>query len=172
MSGNLAMTVFGLTCGTVGTDTTSGVIRLAFGMTDLSDGIELGALCMGLFGVADFIVSVNRLNTSSVRPKVSMKDMRPTGAEIKKSILPMFRGTLVGTLFGALPGTGPTITSFLAYAFERKVSRNPERFGKGELAGVASPEAASHSKTQMDFIPTMSLGIPGDAIMARYCWAR
>jgi putative tricarboxylic transport membrane protein len=162
----LAMTVFGLICGTVGTDTTSGVIRLAFGMTDLSDGIELGALCMGLFGVADFIVSVNRLNTSSVRPKVSMKDMLPTGAEIKKSILPMFRGTLVGTLFGALPGTGPTITSFLAYALERKVSRNPERFGKGELAGVASPEAASHSKTQMDFIPTMSLGIPGDAVMA------
>jgi len=162
----LAMTVFGLICGTVGTDTTSGVIRLAFGMTDLSDGIELGALCMGLFGVADFIVSVNRLNTSSVRPKVTMKDMRPTGAEIKKSILPMFRGTLIGTLFGALPGTGPTITSFLAYALERRISRNPERFGKGELAGVASPEAASHSKTQMDFIPTMSLGIPGDAIMA------
>jgi len=162
----LAMTVFGLICGTVGTDTTSGVIRLAFGSPDLSDGIELGALCMGLFGIADFIISVNRLNTSAVRPKVTMKDMLPTGAEVRKSILPMLRGTLVGTLFGALPGTGPTITSFLAYALERKISRNPKLFGTGELAGVASPEAASHSKTQMDFIPTMSLGIPGDAIMA------
>jgi len=76
------------------------------------------------------------------------------------------RGTLVGTLFGVLPGTGPTITTFVAYALERKVSKTPERFGYGAIEGVASPEAASHSKTQVDFIPTMSLGIPGDAVMA------
>jgi len=69
-------------------------------------------------------------------------------------------------VFGALPGTGPTITTFIAYALERKWSKTPERFGKGALEGVAAPEAASHSKTQVDFIPTMSLGIPGDAVMA------
>ena len=73
---------------------------------------------------------------------------------------------LVGTLFGAMPGTGPTITTFIAYALERKVSKTPEQFGTGMIEGVASPEASSHSKTQVDFIPTMSLGIPGDAVMA------
>ena len=78
----------------------------------------------------------------------------------------MVRGTAVGTLFGAMPGTGPTITTFLAYALERKIARDPSRFGRGAIEGVAAPEAASHSKTQVDFIPTMSLGIPGDAVMA------
>jgi TctA family transporter len=78
----------------------------------------------------------------------------------------MVRGTVVGTVFGAMPGTGPTITTFIAYALERKLSKTPERFGKGALEGVAAPEAASHSKTQVDFIPTMTLGIPGDAVMA------
>ena len=78
----------------------------------------------------------------------------------------MLRGTLVGTLFGAMPGTGPTITTFIAYALERKISKEPERFGKGALEGVASPEAAAHSKTQVDFIPTHVAGHPGDAVMA------
>jgi TctA family transporter len=78
----------------------------------------------------------------------------------------MLRGTLIGTAFGAMPGTGPTITTFVSYALERKFSKTPEKFGHGMLEGVASPEASSHSKTQVDFIPTMSLGIPGDAVMA------
>jgi TctA family transporter len=80
--------------------------------------------------------------------------------------MPMVRGTLVGTLFGALPRTGPTITTLIAYALERKIARDPERFGHGAIEGVASPEAFSHAKTQVDFIPTMCLGIPGDAVMA------
>jgi putative tricarboxylic transport membrane protein len=78
----------------------------------------------------------------------------------------MLRGTAVGCLFGAMPGTGPTITTFIAYALERRISKTPERFGKGAIEGVAAPEAAGHAKTQVDFIPTMSLGIPGDAVMA------
>jgi putative tricarboxylic transport membrane protein len=85
---------------------------------------------------------------------------------MKQAFWPMVRGTLVGTLFGAVPGRGPTVATFVAHAFERKVSRTPGRFGHGALEGVAAPEAASHSKTQVDFIPTMSLGIPGDAVMA------
>ncbi|MCM3011576.1 tripartite tricarboxylate transporter permease, partial [Bacillus subtilis] len=98
--------------------------------------------------------------------KVRLRDMRPSRAELKRSFMPMVRGTLVGTLFGAIPGTGPTITTFIAYALERKVSKTPGRFGHGAIEGVASPEASTHSKTQVDFIPTMSLGIPGDAVMA------
>ncbi|CAN5921346.1 tripartite tricarboxylate transporter permease [soil metagenome] len=162
----VAMTVFGLLCGAIGTDVISGTIRFSFGINELSDGVELGALCMGLFGIADFLVSVNRTTVKASDAKVSMRDMRPSRAELKEAFWPMVRGTMVGTVFGAMPGTGPTITTFIAYALERKISKTPEKFGKGMLAGVASPEAASHSKTQVDFIPTMSLGIPGDAVMA------
>src|SRR6185312_12461243 len=124
------------------------------------------ALALGLFGVADFLRNVNRLHTVGSGPKVRFRDMRPSKAELKQAFFPMLRGTLIGTLFGAMPGTGSTITTFIAYAFERKISKTPERFGHGALEGVASPEASSHSKTQVDFIPTMSLGIPGDAVMA------
>ncbi len=162
----VAMTIFGLLCGAAGTDAISGTSRYTLGLTELRDGVELGGLTMGLFGIADFLVSVNRTTISPLHARVRMRDMRPSLAEIRQSFWPMLRGTTVGTLFGALPGTGPTITTFIAYALERKWSRTPERFGKGALEGVAAPEAASHSKTQVDFIPTMSLGIPGDAVMA------
>src|SRR5664279_2709664 len=162
----VAMTVFGLFCGVVGTDVISGTARYTFDFPELADGVELGALFMGLFGIADFLVSVNRTVVKITDTKMSMKDMRPSRAEIKEAFWPMVRGTLVGTIFGAMPGTGPTITTFIAYAIERKISKTPEKFGHGMIAGVASPEASSHSKTQVDFIPTMSLGIPGDAVMA------
>jgi putative tricarboxylic transport membrane protein len=162
----VAMTVVGLLIGVVGTDVNSGAIRFAFGFPELSDRVDLVALALGLFGVADFLRSVNRMHFIGNETKVRLRDMRPSMAELRQSFFPMLRGTLIGTLFGAMPGTGPTITTFIAYAFERKISRTPERFGHGALEGVASPEAASHSKTQVDFIPTMSLGIPGDATMA------
>ena len=162
----VAMTIFGLLCGVVGTDVISGTQRYTFALPELADGVELGALCMGLFGIADFLVSVNRTKVKPSDAKVSMKDMRPTRAEMKQAFWPMVRGTMVGTLFGAMPGTGPTITTFIAYALERKIAKDPSRFGKGAIEGVAAPEASAHSKTQVDFIPTMSLGIPGDAVMA------
>jgi putative tricarboxylic transport membrane protein len=109
---------------------------------------------------------VNRMHVIGSGMKLRLRDMRPSKSEIRQSFFPMLRGTLIGTLFGAMPGTGPTITTFIAYAVEKKISKTPGRFGQGALEGVAAPEAASHSKTQVDFIPTMSLGIPGDAVMA------
>ncbi|CAM5189086.1 TctA family transporter OS=Castellaniella defragrans OX=75697 GN=HNR28_001852 PE=4 SV=1 [Castellaniella defragrans] len=162
----VAMTLIGLLLGVVGTDVNTGAMRFTFGLMHLQDGVDLVALAMGLFGVGDFLLSVNRMTTVGSGAKMRFRDMRPTKDELKKSFFPMLRGTAVGTLFGVLPGTGPTITTFVAYALERKVSKTPERFGHGAIEGVASPEAASHSKTQVDFIPTMSLGIPGDAMMA------
>ncbi|MBV8617260.1 MAG: tripartite tricarboxylate transporter permease [Curvibacter sp.] len=162
----VAMTLFGLLCGTVGTDVNSGAMRFNFGIPELSDGLELVALAMGLFGLADFILNVNHMKIISANTKLRIRDMRPSWAEMKEAFWPMVRGTGVGTLFGAMPGTGPTITTFVAYALERKVSKTPEAFGTGMIAGVAAPEASAHSKTQVDFIPTMSLGIPGDAVMA------
>jgi TctA family transporter len=162
----IAMTLFGLVCGAVGTDVISGTMRYTFELPELADGVELGALCMGLFGIADFLMHVNRVKVKPINTRMSMKDMRPTRAEVKQAFWPMVRGTTIGTLFGAMPGTGPTITTFIAYAIERKIAKDPSRFGKGAIEGVASPEASAHAKTQVDFIPTMSLGIPGDAVMA------
>ncbi|WP_018914858.1 tripartite tricarboxylate transporter permease [Thiomonas sp. FB-6] len=162
----MAMTCFGLLCGCVGTDLSTGMFRFTFGLSGLSDGVELGALCMGVFGIADFVLQANRATAPLPSAKVRMRDMRPSREELRQSFWPMLRGTLVGLLFGAMPGTGPTITTFIAYAVERRVAKDPSRFGKGAIEGVAAPEAASHSKTQVDFIPTMTLGIPGDAVMA------
>jgi len=162
----VAMTTIGLLIGTVGTDVNSGVQRFTFGLPELSDKVELVGLAMGLFGIADFLRNVNRMRHVGNDTRVRLRDIRPSMAEVRQAFWPTVRGTLIGTLFGAMPGTGPTITTFIAYAVERKISRTPERFGNGALEGVAAPEAAAHSKTQVDFIPTMSLGIPGDAVMA------
>ncbi|WP_277185769.1 tripartite tricarboxylate transporter permease, partial [Caballeronia sp. BR00000012568055] len=162
----IAMTVFGLLLGIVGTDVNTGIQRFTFGFTELSDKIELVALAMGLFGVADFMLNVNKVAFIGTQAKVRFRDMRPSAKELKQAFWPMVRGTIVGTLFGAMPGTGPTITTFIAYALERKVAKDPDRFGQGAIEGVASPEASTHAKTQVDFIPTMTLGIPGDAVMA------
>ncbi|MDR5781257.1 tripartite tricarboxylate transporter permease [Caballeronia sp. LZ065] len=163
----IAMTIVGLLVGVVGTDTNSGTTRFTFGFIELSDKVELVALALGLFGLSEFLRSVNRMDVVSAGSlNLRLRDMRPSRTDVKQSLMPALRGTLIGTLFGALPGTGPTITTFIAYAVEQKIARRPERFGQGAIEGVASPEAASHSKTQVDFIPTMSLGIPGDATMA------
>ena len=160
------MTLFGLLLGIVGTDVDTGTLRFTFGIPQLWDGINLVALCLGLFGVAEFLKNVNRAALSARSANVRLADMRPSKGDIKRSLFPILRGTLVGTLFGAMPGTGPTITTFVAYALESKIAKNPERFGRGALEGVAAPEASAHAKGQIDFIPTMVLGIPGDPLMA------
>ena len=133
----------------------------------LDDGIELVALALGLFGIAEFMNSINQVSLVNAKyAHVRMRDMVPTKAEFKRSIAPMIRGTLIGSLCALIPGTGPTIASFVSYATEKKISKTPEKFGTGMIEGVACPEASTHSSVQGDFIPTMSLGIPGDAVMA------
>ncbi len=162
----VAATVFGIMCGIVGTDLTTGAARLTFGLPDLQSGIELVALSLGLFAVADFLRNVNRSVPLPSARDLHFSNMLPKLAEIRQAFWPTIRGTLVGTAFGAMPGTGPTITTFIAYALERRISKTPERFGHGAIEGVAAPEASTHAKTQIDFIPTMCLGIPGDPLMA------
>jgi putative tricarboxylic transport membrane protein len=163
----VAMTLLGLTLGAVGTDVNSGIERFTFGQVHLLTGVDIVALALGLFGIAEFIKTVNRSAPINLRfTNVRLRDMRPTRADLRQAVAPMFRGTLIGSLCSLVPGTGPTIASFVSYAAEKKISRNPERFGTGVIAGVAAPEAATHSSVQGDFIPTMCLGIPGDAVMA------
>src|SRR5882762_4861186 len=162
----VAMTVLGLMLGIVGSDIETGSERFTFGLAQLDDGIELIALALGLFGIAEFMNSINQVETNTKYSKVRLRDMRPSKADLKQSFFPMLRGTIIGSLCALIPGTGPTIASFVSYAAEKKISKTPERFGHGAIEGVVCPEASTHSSVQGDFIPTMSLGIPGDAVMA------
>ena len=163
----VAMTVLGLVLGLVGTDVTTGFERFTGGVPDLADGVEIVALALGLFGIAEFLKSVNRIAPiPGGRLRLRWRDMAPSRTDLRTAVFPIIRGTLIGSLCALIPGTGPTIASFVSYAAEKKLSRTPERFGRGAIEGVAAPEASTHSSVQGDFIPTMSLGIPGDAVMA------
>lgn len=163
----VAMMMFGLLIGIVGSDVETAVPRFTFGLTPLLEGVEIAALALGLFGIAEFMKSVNQAPPINTKySKVRFRDMRPSKADLKQAAFPMIRGTIIGSLCALIPGTGPTIASFVSYAAEKKFSKTPERFGSGAIEGVACPEASTHSSVQGDFIPTMSLGIPGDAIMA------
>ena len=165
----VAMVMLGLLLGVTGTDVNSGIMRFNFGIMELSDGLSLVALAMGLFGVADILRNVNRMKSATTvggSGKVSMRSLKPEKGDITRSRGALLRGTAIGSIFGVLPGTGPTIASFISYATEKKVAKEPQRFGRGAIEGVASPEAACSAGTQTSFIPTMSLGIPGDPVMA------
>jgi len=164
----VAMVVVGLILGLIGTDVNSGISRFDFGVPELQDGLQIVALAMGLFGVADFLKNINRGGGAhtQVLGRVSTRALRPQKGDIKASRGALMRGTGIGAAFGVLPGTGPTIASFIAYATEKKVAREPHRFGRGAIEGVAAPEAATSAATQTGFIPTLSLGIPGDPVMA------
>ena len=161
------MTICGLLIGIVGSDIETGTPRFTFGIPNLFDGVEIVALALGLFGIAEFMKSVNQLSEVDTKyTHVKFKDLRPTREEFRRAVPAMFRGTIIGSLCALIPGTGPTIASFISYATEKKISKTPEKFGTGMIEGVACPEASTHSSVQGDFIPTMSLGIPGDAVMA------
>ncbi|MGL1835114.1 tripartite tricarboxylate transporter permease [Rhodocyclaceae bacterium SMB388] len=162
----LAMVVLGLLLGTIGTDVDSGVMRFTFGQLGLADGINLVALAMGIFGVSEVIATINRAREAKSSEKISFRSMLPTRKEARDSVSPMLRGTGIGSFFGALPGTGASIASFMAYAVEKKVAKDRSRFGKGAIEGLVAPESANNAAAQTAFVPTLSLGIPGDAVMA------
>ncbi|CAM0557552.1 hypothetical protein EHLJMEHL_02644 [Vreelandella titanicae] len=162
----LAMVLLGLLLGSVGADVNTGETRLTFGLLGLYDGISLVALAMGLFGVAEIISSINTHKSASKDMSVRLSSMMPSAEERRKIGLPMLRGAGIGSFFGALPGAGQSIAAFIGYAVEKRVSKDPSRFGKGAPEGIASPEAANNAAVQAAFIPTLTLGIPGSATMA------
>lgn len=162
----LVMIVLGLLIGTVGVDLQSGVPRYTLGILSLYDGVDVVILAMGLFGVGELITAITEKRDSASSQGVTLRSMLPTRSDVRQSTLPTLRGGALGSLIGALPATGATLASYLAYAIEKRISKDPSRFGRGAIEGIASPESANNAAVQTAFIPTLSLGIPGSATMA------
>jgi putative tricarboxylic transport membrane protein len=164
----IAMIFLGLLFGIVGTDVNSGMSRFTFGMSGLADGLSFVVVAMGLFGFSEILRNLEKAQDTASRDLLTAKieHLYPTWRDMKLSMGPIMRGTAIGAFFGTLPGAGPTISAFSSYALEKKVSRHPERFGQGEIQGVAGPESANNAAAQCAFIPTLTLGIPGSATMA------
>ncbi|MFV0436301.1 MAG: tripartite tricarboxylate transporter permease [Desulfopila sp.] len=162
-----AMVIVGLILGIVGTDIATGTYRFTFGSLEMADGFSIIAMAMGLFGVAEIIANlVADIQDRITSKKISMRDLMPTQDELRQTPGPVVRGGLIGALLGILPGTGASIASFVSYGVEKRISKTPEKFGTGHVPGVAGPESANNSAAQTAFIPTLTLGIPGDAVMA------
>ncbi|MFL6570582.1 MAG: tripartite tricarboxylate transporter permease [Burkholderiales bacterium] len=161
----IAMVVFGLLLGIIGTDVNSGVLRFTFGIPELSDGIGFVVVAMGMFGTAEIIANLDLKDKREVfLSKVT--HLYPTKDDLKRSWASILRGTALGSCLGILPGGGALLASFGAYTLEKKISSHPEQFGKGAIEGVAGPESANNAGAQTSFIPMLTLGIPGNAVMA------
>ncbi|KQQ35512.1 MAG: tripartite tricarboxylate transporter permease [Oxalobacteraceae bacterium] len=161
----IGMVCLGLVLGMVGIDVNSGSARMTFGSTDLYDGIDFVVIAVGLFGIAEIATN---LESKEIRGVLQSKIGRlwPTREEFKDSWAAVLRGTGVGTILGVLPGGGATLSAFSAYSVEKRISKTPEKFGHGAIAGVAGPEAANNAGAQASFIPLLTLGIPSNSIMA------
>ncbi len=159
------MVVVGLLLGLVGTDVNSGIPRYTFGVMELYDGIGFTVIVVGVFAVAEVVSNLASQETREVFTR-GISSLMPSRKDIRDSAWPTVRGTAVGCAFGVLPGTGPALSSFVTYMLEKKIARDPSRFGKGAIEGVAAPEAANNAAAQTNFIPMLTLGIPSSAIMA------
>ena len=161
----VAMVILGLLLGLVGTDVNSGVLRFAFGISELADGIGFVTVAMGLFGIAEIITNLELKDEREVFTS-KVTNMWPTKEDWRRMWKPILRGTFLGSALGILPGGGALLASFGAYTLEKKVSKYGHEFGKGAIEGVAAPEAANNAGAQTSFIPLLTLGIPSNAVMA------
>lgn len=161
----IAMIVLGLLLGLVGTDVNSGVARFAFGVPELSDGLGVVSVAMGLFGFAEIISNLEHRETRDVI-KGKVRGLWLSREQFAKAWPAALRGTGLGSFLGLLPGGGAMLGAFASYALEKRVSPNPSEFGQGAIQGVAGPEAANNAGAQTSFIPLLTLGIPENAVMA------
>lgn len=161
----LAMVVLGLLLGLVGTDIYTGTPRFNLGIREYSDGLNFVALAVGVFGIAEILRNLeNERDRSVVVQKVT--DLFPTRSDWKAMFAPILRGTAIGSALGILPGGGAILAAFASYTVEKRVSKRPEEFGRGAVAGVAGPESANNAGAQTSFIPLLTLGIPANPVMA------
>ncbi len=162
----VGMIIIGLLGGLVGTDVNSGIARYSFGVSELSDGIGFVSVAMGMFGFGDIISNLGQTSETKNIEVSKVHSLMPTWEDIKVSIGPIMRGTAIGTVFGILTGSHTVIASFSSYTLEKKLAKDPSRFGKGAIEGVAGPESANNASAQTCFIPLLTLGIPTGAVMA------
>ena len=161
----LMMALVGLILGNVGLDIITGLPRFTFGINELTDGVGIIPVVMGLFGISEIFTNLDQtLEREIFQTRIShlwpsLKDW----AEAKWAIA---RGSIIGFLMGILPGVGSTLPTFISYAVEKKIAKHPERFGKGAIEGVAAPESANNAAAGAGLIPLLSLGIPSNAVMA------
>jgi putative tricarboxylic transport membrane protein len=161
----LIMACFGLVLGLIGLDSITGSPRLTFGYMELVDGVGLVPIVMGLFGVAEILANLEQKLTREVFD-TRIRGLLPSRQEWAESAGPIARGSILGFLLGILPGGGAVIAAFVSYAIEKRLSKTPERFGHGAIAGVAGPESANNAAAGGGFIPLMTLGIPPNVVMA------
>ncbi|CAH1694042.1 Uncharacterized 52.8 kDa protein in TAR-I ttuC' 3'region [Hyphomicrobiales bacterium] len=157
--------LLGVVLATVGTDMETGAQRLTFGLPSLLEGLNISVLAMGIFGIGEILHNIQK---SDNRPIIQSTIGRlwPSREEIRRSVGPVARGTVIGSLLGVLPGSGTLLAPFASYVTEKKLARDPSRFGRGAPEGVAGPEAANNAAAQTCFIPLLSLGLPPNAVMA------
>src|ERR1700680_857482 len=163
----IAMIVFGLLLSMVGSDIETGASRMAFNIPELADGLGFATVAMGVFGFAEIIRNLDagaEMDRDLVQQKIT--GLMPTKKDLKDSFPAIVRGTVLGSILGILPGGGAVIASFAAYTFEKKIAKDPSRFGRGAIEGGAAPESANNAAAQTSFIPLLTLGIPPNAVMA------
>jgi putative tricarboxylic transport membrane protein len=166
MTKALMMATFGLLLGCIGTDVITGIQRYTLGVIVLEDGIGLVPVLMGLFGISEILLNLEQSLKKREFFAAKVKGLLPTKQDWKDSAGPIARGSVVGFFLGLLPGGGALLASFVSYAMEKKVAKHPERFGKGDIRGVAGPETANNAGAGGAFIPLLSLGIPCNAVQA------
>ena len=161
----IAMIILGLLLGIIGTDVNSGLPRFSFGIPELTDGIGFVVVAMGLFGFAEIIVNLERTEKREVFTN-RVSGLWLKWKDLKEALPATLRGTAIGSVLGILPGGGALLGAFASYTLEKKLARDPSRFGKGAIEGVAGPESANNAGAQTSFIPLLTLGIPPNAVMA------
>ncbi len=161
----LAMVVLGLLLGLVGTDIYTGAPRFTLGQREIADGLSFVAVAVGLFGIAEILRNLEHEMGRNVLVK-RVHGLMPSKDDVKRMIWPILRGTALGSALGILPGNGALLASFGSYTMEKKLSKEPGRFGKGAIEGVAGPESANNAGAQTSFIPMLTLGIPSSPVMA------
>jgi putative tricarboxylic transport membrane protein len=161
----LAMIVLGLLLGFVGQDIYTGTPRFTFGQFELYSGINFVSVAVGVFGLAEILRNLEDEKTRSVAVR-HVTGLMPSGEDLRRIAAPVMRGTFLGSVLGVLPGSGHVLSAFAAYSLEKRLSKEPERFGKGAIEGVAAPESANNAAAQTSFIPLLTLGIPAHPVMA------
>jgi putative tricarboxylic transport membrane protein len=161
----LAMATVGLLLGVIGIDAMSGYTRFSYGQTELADGIGIVPVAVGLFGLSEILMTAGQAATPPVQ-RPTLRQLIPSADEMRLSVGPIARGSLIGFLIGIIPGAAHIISSFVSYGIERRMSAHPERFGNGAIEGVAGPESANNAAATGAFVPMLALGVPTGPITA------